>query len=239
MEKDKQRNWFLSHKIVSGIILFIILMMIIGAKNRDTQKGFQDGVNTATKTLETSSRSLEEKQEIFTKIAQAEDRAMKEAEEKYPTSLNHIDAEQAKKNVEPNAELVQELEEKYRQEILNEYNVSKDEWSKIGIEGVKDNWPISVISPTVAPTKTNSVTSKTNSPTTNGTSGYQTIYNKYVAKLKAECPTLSTTECAQISNEGVSEMVKHMYTSKGTEGQYQTYSDWAAKLMDIYIKEAR
>ena len=68
---------------------------------------------------------------------------MKEAEEKYPTSLYNVDAEQAKKNVKPNADLVQELEEKYRQEILNEYNVSKDEWTKIATEGVKDNWPVS------------------------------------------------------------------------------------------------
>lgn len=135
-----QRNWFLKHKIISGIILFIILMMMIGAKNGNTQKGFQDGRNAATKIFETSSRSLEEKKEIFSKIAQAEDKAMKEAEEKYPTSLNHINAEQAKKNVYSNAELAHELEEKYRQEILNKYNVSKDEWSKIGAEGIKDNW---------------------------------------------------------------------------------------------------
>jgi len=68
---------------------------------------------------------------------------------------------------------------------------------------------------------------------------YQVIYDKYVAKLKSECPLLSMTECATISNEGISEMAKYMYASKGTEGQYQTYSDWASKLMDIYMEEAR
>ncbi len=143
MEKDIQKNWFLRHKIISGIIILIVLTIIIGSKNGDSQKGFQDGMNNATEIFQASERNLEEKQEIFFKIAQAEDKAMKEAEEKYPTSLYNVDAEQAKKNVEPNADLVQELEEKYRQEILNEYNVSKDEWIKIATEGVKDNWPVS------------------------------------------------------------------------------------------------
>jgi|GEM_PF-5481833 len=138
----KKKNWFLRHKIVSGIIIFIILMVIIGNKNGDSQKGFQDGMN-AVKTSKTNERSLKEKQEIFLKVAEAENKAMKEAEGKYPTNIYNIDVEQAKKNVEPNAELSQELEEKYRQEILNEYNVSKDEWLKIGTEGVKDNWPVS------------------------------------------------------------------------------------------------
>lgn len=143
MKEGKQKNWFLRHKIISGIILLIILMIIFGSKNGDSQKGFQDGMNDATEILQTSGRSLKEKQEIFFKVAQAEDKAMKEAERKYPTNIYNVDVEQAKKNVEPNAELSQELEEKYKQEILNEYNVSKDEWSKIGIEGVKDNWPVS------------------------------------------------------------------------------------------------
>ncbi len=144
MENDKQKNWFLRHKIISGMIILIILILIIGSKNGDSQKGFQDGMKDAAGILQTSERSLEEKQEIFYKVAQAEDKAMKEAEEKYPTSLYNIDdADQAKKNVEPNAELSQELEEKYIQEIFEEYNVSKDEWTKIATEGVKDNWPVS------------------------------------------------------------------------------------------------
>lgn len=141
MKEDKQKNWFLRHKIISGIIIFIILMIIISANNGDTQKAFQDGMNDATKLSQTNERSLEEKQEIFLKVVKAEDRAMKEAEEKYPTNIYNVDVEQAKKNVEPNAELNQELTEKYRQEVLNEYNVSKDEWLRIGVESVKDNWP--------------------------------------------------------------------------------------------------
>ena len=143
MENDKQKNWFIRHKIISGIIILIIVILIIGSKNGDSQKGFQDGMKDATEMLETKERSLEEKQEIFYKVAQAEDKAMKEAEKMYPTSLYNVDADQAKKNVEPNAELSQELEEKYKQEILNEYNVSKDEWVKIATEGVRDNWPVS------------------------------------------------------------------------------------------------
>jgi len=69
--------------------------------------------------------------------------------------------------------------------------------------------------------------------------GYQEIYDEYAARLKAECPTLAMTECAELSNEGVAEMAKYMYSAKGTDGQYQTYEEWSGKLMDIYMQEAR
>lgn len=67
------------------------------------------------------------------------------------------------------------------------------------------------------------------------THGYQAIYDEYSARLQNECPNLSMTECAELSNEGVSEMAKYMYTAKGKDGQYQTYEEWAQKLYDVYM----
>ncbi|MDD4027290.1 MAG: hypothetical protein PHO75_03845 [Candidatus Shapirobacteria bacterium] len=69
--------------------------------------------------------------------------------------------------------------------------------------------------------------------------GYQEIYDEYVARLKSECPKLAMTECAELSNEGVAEMAKYMYSAKGTDGQYQTYEKWSGKLMDVYMQEVK
>lgn len=70
-------------------------------------------------------------------------------------------------------------------------------------------------------------------------SRYETIYNEYSDRLRNECPSLSLMECATIANEGVTKMAEYMYSASGTEGQYETYSDWATKLYDVYVESAR
>lgn len=66
-------------------------------------------------------------------------------------------------------------------------------------------------------------------------SGYQAIYDEYSARLENECPNLAMTECAELSNEGVSKMAEYMYTAKGKDGQYETYQEWSQKLYDVYL----
>lgn len=73
------------------------------------------------------------------------------------------------------------------------------------------------------------------SSTVESTSGYQAIYDEYSARIQSECPVLSMTECAELSNEGVSKMAEYMYKAKGTDGQYATYQTWAGKLYDVYM----
>lgn len=72
-------------------------------------------------------------------------------------------------------------------------------------------------------------------PAVESTSGYQAIYDEYSARIQSECPVLSMTECAELSNEGVSEMAEYMYRARGTDGQYATYQTWAGKLYDVYM----
>ena len=69
--------------------------------------------------------------------------------------------------------------------------------------------------------------------------GYEEIYIEYSERLKNECPMLSIRECAEVSNEGVQKMAEYMYSASGTEGQYQTYKDWANKLTQVYLQEAK
>src|SRR5699024_5765247 len=54
------------------------------------------------------------------------------------------------------------------------------------------------------------------------TRSYQAIYDEYSARLQNECPNLSMTECAELSNDGVTELERNMYTAKGKDGQYDT-----------------
>lgn len=87
---------------------------------------------------------------------------------------------------------------------------------------------------------TDTTKDKTNSSEFKNTKyNYEKIYDEYSARLKKECPTLSITECAEISNEGVTKMAEYMYSALGTDGQYATYEQWANKLMDVYLEEAK
>lgn len=81
--------------------------------------------------------------------------------------------------------------------------------------------------------------SKAETSSTQTVSKYEQIYNEYAQKIKDAAPTSSITELAEISNEGVSKMAEYMYSAKGTDGQYATYEEWAGKLMDVYMNEAR
>ena len=71
------------------------------------------------------------------------------------------------------------------------------------------------------------------------TRSYQAIYDEYSARLQNECPNLSMTECAELSNEGVTEMARYMYTAKGKDGQYDTYEEWSQKLYDVYMSSVQ
>lgn len=80
---------------------------------------------------------------------------------------------------------------------------------------------------------------KTNAPSAQGVSKYETIYNEYAQKIRDAAPTSSISELAEIANEGVDKMAEYMWTAKGTDGQYATYEEWSGKLMDVYMSEAR
>jgi len=71
------------------------------------------------------------------------------------------------------------------------------------------------------------------------TTGYKAIYDTYAARLRAECPSLSVTECAVIANEGVTKMAEYMWRASGTDGQMTTYEHWAGRLMEVYMQSAR
>lgn len=77
------------------------------------------------------------------------------------------------------------------------------------------------------------------SSTSDLSSGYQSIFDTYSARLQNECPNLSISGCAELVNEGVEKMAEYMWKASGTDGQYETYSNWASKLYDVYMDSVK
>ena len=78
-----------------------------------------------------------QRQQIFTDSVMAERKAAQQAEMKYPIkpriTKDFIYAHTDEKN---------RLEEKYEQEVMIKYGISKDEMNKIGVEGLMKKWPL-------------------------------------------------------------------------------------------------
>ena len=129
MPEQKKQNWFAKHRILTAIIAIIVVMYVGGSI----------GLSQETPTAE---RSLEQKQEIFYKVTEAEDKATKEAREQFPTDPSIVtDSNQLTENVEQNADLTVELQAKYKQEVLNQYGLTEEEWQEIMLEGATNDWP--------------------------------------------------------------------------------------------------
>ena len=106
--------------------------------------GCQDSAGTIQNRKEEESKQKEfigasefRRKIIFNAILEAQDRADKEAEEGYPT---HSGPNASADNVQPNAELSEELTEKYTAEVRAEYEISKDKQIDIGNEGITKGW---------------------------------------------------------------------------------------------------
>jgi len=78
----------------------------------------------------------EQRKEVWNKIILAQDKAQKEADEKYPTDKLGITQDDIIKNID----FMRELEEEYENEITNEYGVDKAIIDSIGLEGSKKGW---------------------------------------------------------------------------------------------------
>ena len=82
-----------------------------------------------------SGGNVSEKQ-IFYDVVVAEDRAELEARKQ----ANGCVRGGADLDVEKWSSLVRTLEERYRNEVLAEYGVSEERWSKIAVKGLEEGW---------------------------------------------------------------------------------------------------
>lgn len=59
--KAKPKSWFLRHKIISGILIFIIIMIIIGSNSEESKKSFEQGRQEAYRELTSETIPSKEK----------------------------------------------------------------------------------------------------------------------------------------------------------------------------------
>lgn len=86
------------------------------------------------------------RREIFTAIVAAEDRAYREAEEKFPIDATNIPNDKLrdydwKSAIEKNVRESESLGKKYKIEITRKYKITESELEQIGDEGLERQWP--------------------------------------------------------------------------------------------------
>jgi len=92
--------------------------------------------------------SLDKQKEIWNEIILSEDKSNAEAEKKYPILVTgntiaeiNKQKEKAKNNSEKHYEYQESLLKKYKENLINEYNISVDILNEISSKGLEENWP--------------------------------------------------------------------------------------------------
>lgn len=57
--KIKKKNWFLKHKIITGILIFIVLMIIIGVNSEGSKQSFKQGMDAGKEQVSNQKPTLE------------------------------------------------------------------------------------------------------------------------------------------------------------------------------------
>ncbi len=101
-------------------------------------------ITTPTREDQGALRSEAYKRMVFQEVVRAEDRGVREAESKYPTSSNTpgFSYNNISQTVNRNANLTRRLQDKYRNQVLRKYGLSPQEWTAIGVEALENNWPM-------------------------------------------------------------------------------------------------
>ncbi len=83
--------------------------------------------------------TLAERKQVAWELAEKEDKAMVDAEMRYPTNLVNGGSMD---NVMPNAEYWSELSEKYQAEVRKKWGITYDEMLDIIVEATENDWPL-------------------------------------------------------------------------------------------------
>lgn len=81
-----------------------------------------------------------ERRNIYKEIAEAEAKAMAEADKLYP--IDATDPNYKQENVMKNIDKADELEKKYTAEVIKKYGITDDIATKITVEALTENWPL-------------------------------------------------------------------------------------------------
>ena len=81
--------------------------------------------------------TTQERMAIYRRLVNAEDRGQAEADRVFPTENAVTTADFTR-----HFELVDQLQERYRQELADELGITRDQLRGIGNEGARQNWPM-------------------------------------------------------------------------------------------------
>ncbi len=131
--------------LIIGLIIFVVYVVGAIGSSLDSQNGGSEEVSDQI----SITLSLEDKQKVFYEVVEAEDRAQKEADSQYPTDSKSINEEGLYQNkekleerIDNNATLSFDLQEQYRMQILEKYNLTEEQWKSIALEGAENDWPM-------------------------------------------------------------------------------------------------
>jgi hypothetical protein len=89
--------------------------------------------------------SESERRDVFKEVIVAEDKGQAEADLKYPTGADAVLDENLNKaeiseRISNNVDMARELQEKYRMEVLQKYNLTQEQGRKITVEALTEGW---------------------------------------------------------------------------------------------------
>jgi len=147
----KRKTPYSRKKIFFGLVgteIVLIIIFIVGlisySKSPENQVNLVDK-QTHEAQIENIT-SLEKKypltlrQQIFQEVVAVEDRARDEAEVRFPTIVTHPDYQEG--NIEKMLSLMDELQEKYRNEVFTKHNLTKEEFRQISEEAFENDWAL-------------------------------------------------------------------------------------------------
>ena len=103
----------------------------------DIKENLEEYLSQREKSEDKFGFTEEERKQIFKEIVAAEDRAMNEADIKYP-----IKAGATLNDIEKNIDLNNELTEKYKTQVRTKYGITEDIESEIIVESFEELWPM-------------------------------------------------------------------------------------------------
>ncbi|MBT4122236.1 hypothetical protein HOE31_04785 [bacterium] len=142
----KSKKWYKRWwAIVIYVFLFFIIMSIITPveeKQLDNNElQVSNNNNAESEEIIDEPKSLEdiysenERMNIYLELANSEKRAMDEAIARYPMT-NQTGAEQLDRQLE----YEKELNEEYKNQIMGKYNLSQDDYGRLGVEAYEKEW---------------------------------------------------------------------------------------------------
>jgi hypothetical protein len=161
--------------------------------------------------------SVEERRAIFIELVETEDKATRDADEKYPIVATGT-MEDLKKNANYNDERLK----KYESEIREKYGLTEEQESEISLEGLLNNWPMGILA------IENTDSNNNNSSSIGSDSISSTNSSVSASEAQALRQAKSYLDYSAFSKQGLIEQLEYegFSTSDATYGTEKSGADW-------------